>query len=282
MSESMVAVREFSPRPHSRSYAERIPVRTLHFPPAEVRVFPDVVALNNAGAAEFSRAAREAVAARGRFTVALAGGATPKGAYLQLAAEEGSGANRLPWDRILVFFSDERCVPPDHPESNFRMASETLLSRVPIPPGNVHRFRGEEDPRSAAAAAERDLRECFGTGAGPPRFDLILLGLGTDGHTASLFPETEALRETVRPVIANWVPKLNTRRLTLTFPVLNHALEIVFLVAGAEKAKVLEETLRPSPDAPAHPARLVRPTHGRLLWLVDEAAAGELKRAGGQ
>jgi 6-phosphogluconolactonase len=257
-------------------------VRTLHFPPAEVRVFPDAVALNNAGAAEFSRAAREAVATRGRFAVALAGGSTPKGTYQQLAAEERNAASRLPWDRIHVFFGDERCVPPDHPDSNFRMASETLLSRVPIPPGNVHRFRGEDDPARAAAEADRDLREGFGTGAEPLRFDLILMGMGPDGHTASLFPGTEALRETVRLAVANSVPKLNAHRLTLTFPVLNHALEIVFLVAGTEKAKVLEETLRPSPDAPAHPARLVRPTQGQLLWLVDEAAVGELKRAGGQ
>ncbi len=277
MSESIVAVREFSPRPHGRSYAEQSPVRTLHFPPAEVRVFPEIVALNNASAEEFSRAAREAVAARRRFAVALAGGATPKGVYLRLADAEISGANRLPWDRIHVFFGDERCVPPDYPDSNFRMASETLLSRVPIPPANVHRFRGEDDPAHAAAAAERDLREFFGTG--PPRFDLVLLGLGNDGHTASLFPETEALRETERLVIANWVPKLNAHRLTLTFPVLNQAAEIVFLVAGAEKAKVLRETLRPSPEGPAHPARSVRPTHGRLLWLVDEAAAGGLEPA---
>jgi 6-phosphogluconolactonase len=257
-------------------------VRTLQIPPADVRVFPDIVALNKAGALEFSCAARDAIATRGRFAVALAGGATPKGAYLQLAPEEVGGANRLPWDRIHVFFGDERCVPPDHADSNFRMASETLLARVPIPPGNVHRLRGEDDPACAAAAAERDLKEFFGAGLGPPRFDLILLGLGTDGHTASLFPETEALRETIRPVIANWVPKLNDHRLTLTFPVLNHAVAIVFLAAGAQKAKVLREILRPSTDAPAHPARFVRPTHGRLLWLVDEPAASGLEPAGDQ
>jgi 6-phosphogluconolactonase len=257
-------------------------VRTLHFPPAEVRVFPDAIALNDAAAAEFSRAAREAVAARGRFAVALAGGATPKDAYVRLADAEISGANRLPWDRIHVFFGDERCVPPDHLDSNFRMANETLLARIPIPPDNVHRFRGEDDPARAAMAAERDLHNSFGAGERQPKFDLVLLGLGTDGHTASLFPETEALRETVRLVIANWVPKLNAHRLTLTFPVLNQAAEIVFLVAGAEKAKVLKETLRPAVNGPAHPARSVRPTRGRLLWLVDEAAAGGLEPAGGQ
>jgi len=257
-----------------------MPVRTLHFPPAEVRVFPDVISLNNAGAAEFARTAREAVDAQGRFAVALAGGSTPRGVYSQLATEEQSGTNRLPWDRIHVFFGDERCVPPDHAESNFRMASESLLARVPIPPANVHRLQGEDDPERAAEAAERDLRGFFRTG--PPRFDLILLGLGTDGHTASLFPETEALRETDRPVIANWVPKLNAYRLTLTFPVLNHVAEVVFLVTGVEKAKVLRETLQPSADSPAHPARSVHPTRGRLLWLVDEAAAGELEPARGQ
>lgn len=253
-------------------------MRTLHFPPAEVRVFPDVVALNIAGAGEFARAARDAVAARGRFAVALAGGSTPRTVYLQLAAEDHSDANRLPWDRIHVFFGDERCVPPDHPESNFRMASESLLTRVPIPPGNVHRLRGEEDPARAAAAAEQELREFFG--AGLPRFDLVLLGLGADGHTASLFPNTEALRETSRSVVANWAPKLNAHRLTLTFPALNEAAEVNFLVTGTEKARVLGEVLRPAQEAQAHPARSVRPTHGRLLWLVDEAAASELQAAG--
>jgi 6-phosphogluconolactonase len=255
-----------------------IPVRTLHFPPAEVRVFPDVIALNDAAAAEFSRAARVAVAARGRFAVALAGGATPKGAYVRLADAEISGANRLPWDRIHVFFGDERCVPPDHPDSNFRMATETLLACVPIPPGNVHRLRGEDEPARAAEAAERDVREFFG--GGQPKFDLVLLGLGTDGHTASLFPGTEALHESVHLVTANWVPKLNTHRLTLTFPVLNNASEVIFFVTGAEKAKVLAEVLRPSVDRWAHPARSVRTTRGRLLWLVDEAAARGLAPAG--
>ena len=254
-------------------------MRTFQFPPAEVRVFPDAVALNSAGAGEFTRAAREAVTVRGRFAVALAGGSTPKGVYLQLAAEERSGANRLPWERIHVFFGDERCVPPEHADSNFRMASESLLAHVPIPPANVHRFRGEHEPTRAAEAAERDLREYFGNGAEPPRFDLILLGLGPDGHTASLFPDTEALRETVRLATANWVPKLNAHRLTLTFPVLNNASEIVFLVPGAEKAKVLREVLRPSPNGSGHPAKSVRPSRGRLLWLVDENAASGLERA---
>jgi 6-phosphogluconolactonase len=249
-------------------------VRTLRFPPAEVQIFPDIAALSSAGAAGFAQAAREAVTVRGRFTVALAGGSTPRGLYLQLAANEQSGASRLPWDRIHVFFGDERCVPPDHPESNFRMASESLLARVPIPPANVHRLRGEDDPARAAAEAERDLREFFGTGR--PKFDLVLLGLGTDGHTASLFPETEALRESVRLVAANWVPKLNAHRLTLTLPVLNNAEEIGFLVTGAEKAKVLTEILRPSASGFAHPASAVRPTCGRLLWLVDESAAAGL------
>jgi 6-phosphogluconolactonase len=256
-------------------------VRTLHFPPAEVYVYPDVGALNEAGASEFARVAREAVATRGRFSVALAGGSTPKGIYIQIAANDGNPSDRLPWERIHVFFGDERCVPPDHADSNFRMASETLLARVPLPPANVHRLLGEDDPAAAVAKAERDLQEYFGFGAGPPRFDLILLGLGADGHTASLFPETEALRETARPVFANWVPKLNTHRLTLTFPVVNNGVEVVFLVAGTEKTKMLRETLQPSEDGPAHPALSVRPTLGRLLWLVDEAAVGGLGSAGG-
>ena len=250
---------------------------SLHFPPAEVQVFPSSDTLNLAVVGEFERAAREAVAARGRFAVALAGGSTPRGVYLQLAAE--GQRNRLPWERIHLFFGDERCVPPDHPESNYCMANESLLSRVPIPPANVHRLLGEEDPARAAAVAEAELREIMGGGL--PKLDLVLLGLGPDGHTASLFPGTEALNESVRLVTANWVPKFNTHRLTMTLPVLNNAAEVIFLATGVEKAKVLAEVLRPSPNGPNHPARLVQPTHGRLLWLVDEAAASRLESAGG-
>jgi len=247
-------------------------------PAHDVVVLPNVVALMEAAAERLITRAAAAIGTSGRFIVALAGGSTPKALYELLATPRY--APRIDWSRVHVFWGDERCVPPDHPDSNFRMASESLLARVPIPPANVHRFRGEDDPARAAAAAEQELREFFGTGL--PRFDLVLLGLGTDGHTASLFPNTEALRETVRPVVANWVPKLNAHRLTLTFPVLNQAAEVIFLVTGTEKARVLGEVLRPAQDGPAYPARSVRPTHGRLLWLVDEAATSELQPAGGQ
>ncbi len=252
--------------------------RLLFLPAVEVRVFPDAAALSCAVANEFARAAFEAVTARGRFAVALAGGSTPKQAYAELAAAHESGAPKLPWDRIHVFFGDERCVPPDHPDSNFRMAREALLGRVPIPPANVRPWRGGVAPEDAATEGERELREFFHLRAGEvPRFDLVMLGLGADGHTASLFPGSDALDETSRLVRANWVQKLGAHRLTLTFPVLNAAAEVLFTAAGGEKGQVLREVLRPEPGGPSHPAARVCPAGGRLVWFVDEAAAGGLE-----
>ena len=256
--------------------------RLLSLPGRDIRVYPGAAALARGVRDEFARAALEAVTARGRFAVALAGGTTPKQAYSDLAGAQESGAQRLPWDRIHVFFGDERCVPPDHPDSNFHMAHRALLGRVPLPPSNVHPLRGGDTPEDAAMAGERDLREFFHVRPGGfPSFDLVLLGLGTDGHTASLFPGTDALHETARLVRANWVQKLDAYRLTFTFPVLNSAAEVLFTASGAEKAPVLREVLQARPDGPSpHPAALVRPAGGRLLWFVDEAAAGELHRTG--
>jgi 6-phosphogluconolactonase len=207
--------------------------------------------------------------------VALAGGATPREAYRGIAADEMSGARRLPWACIHLFFGDERCVPPDHPESNFRMAREALLSQVPVPPENIHRMRGELEAAAAADDYQATLQSFFQPPPGEfPRFDLILLGLGADGHTASLFPGSPALLETRRLVCANPVPQLDTWRLTLTLPVLNAAAEVVFVVSGAEKAETLRRVLRGAPHA--YPAQAVSPARGRLLWMADEAAAREL------
>lgn len=241
---------------------------------------PDVLvqsgpaALARAVAEHFTTLAGEAIAGRGRFAVALSGGSTPRAAYALLAADEFAG--RVDWPRVHVFWGDERCVPPDHSDSNYRLARETLLDHVPIPAGNVHRIRGEEEPVAAAAAYERDLRAFFaGNSRGAvPRFDLVLLGLGDDGHTASLFPGTAAIHERTHWVVAHHVDKLGSWRVTLTPIVINAAAQVTFVVSGAGKAGSLHQ-VRAGPYQPdALPAQIVQPTAGRLLWLVDATAAG--------
>jgi len=240
----------------------------------EIKIAPDAVTLAHEAAQEFHRLAEAAVQQQGRFAVALSGGNTPRSVYSLLAGEP----KQLPWERIHIFFGDERHVPPDHPDSNFRMASESLLSKVPIPEKNIHRIHAELDAEAAAAEYDQDLRDFFGlVNQGWPRFDLIFLGIGEDGHTASLFPGSKALSEESRRVTANWAEKFKTFRITLTFPVLNHAAEVVFLVSGASKAQILSEILRPG--AQKYPAQSVQPQNGRLLWLVDEDAGSLLRLA---
>src|SRR5213594_4751785 len=234
-------------------------------------VCSDPAALAETAANLIIDAATEAVRERGRFMLCLAGGETPRKTYALLALPAFS--ERVRWDRTWAFFGDERVVPPDHAESNYRMAHETLLSRVPIPTAHILRMRGEEaDADSAAAAYAASLTEVFGTRRGElPRFDLVLLGLGVDGHTASLFPGSPVLREVFRTVAAVHVAAAQIpQRLTLTFPVLNAAARVIFLVAGAEKAKIVRTVL----SEPARlPAALARPTDGELVWLTDRAAA---------
>ena len=233
-----------------------------------LRVLPDLAALYRAAADEFIAAAKQAVAGSGRFCVALSGGNTPRGVYSLLATERDS----LPWDKMFVFFGDERCVPPDHPDSNYRMANESLLSRVPIPQENVFRVEAELAPEVAAQKYDDKLRGFFRLAAGAfPRFDLIFLGMGEDGHTASLFPGSAALNEDSRIVVANWVEKFKSYRITFTFPVLNNAQEVCFLVAGGEKAPVIRDIFQ-SGNAAKYPAGRVRPESGRLVWMVDQEA----------
>ena len=240
----------------------------------DVKIVPDSAALARAAAQEFHRLAEAAVGDRDRFSVALSGGNTPRDVYSLLADEH----KELPWDKIHIFFGDERHVPPDHPDSNFHMASESLLSRVPIPENNVHRIRAELDADSAALDYEGQLREFFQLiDHGWPRFDLVLLGLGDDGHAASLFPGSAALTESARMAVANWVEKFRAFRITLTYPVLNHAAEVVFLVSGESKAEILNDVLRPG--VKKYPAQSVQPVNGRLLWLVDHDAARMLRFA---
>ena len=240
----------------------------------QVKIVPDSDALAHTAAQEFHRLSEAAVQERGRFSVALSGGNTPRAVYSLLASEH----KELPWDRIHIFFGDERHVPPDHPDSNFRMASESLLSKVPIPEKNVHRIRAELEADAAAKEYEQELRDFFHLADHDwPRFDLIFLGIGEDGHTASLFPGSKALTEASRRVVANWVEKFQTFRITLTFPVLNHAAEVLFMVSGAGKAQILSEVLRPG--ARKYPAQNVQPQNGQLLWLVDQDAGSLLRLA---
>jgi len=235
---------------------------------AEIRTYPEAASLARAAAEHFVTLATAAIAARGQFVVALSGGSTPRTTYALLASDEF--AARVDWPRVRVFWGDERCVPPDHPDSNYRMAREALLDKVPIPTENVHRMRGELPPDQAAAAYQAELEAVLGAGG---RFDLILLGMGADGHTASLFPGTAALREQARWVVAYYVDRLAAWRVTLTPVAINAAAHVTFVVSGAGKAERLREVVTGPYQPDVLPAQIVRPTDGRLLWLVDVAAA---------
>jgi 6-phosphogluconolactonase len=243
----------------------------------EIRVLDSAEDLAREAASRFVRLANESVKNNGRFAVALSGGSTPK-LLFSLLASDPSLRSQVPWDRTHFFWGDERYVPPDHPDSNYRMANEAMLSKVPVPAANVRRVRTElPDAHQAADDYEQTLRDFFGLGAGHfPRFDLVLLGMGPDGHTASLFPDTEALRERSRWVVANWVPKFGSYRITLTLPVLNNAACVMFLAGGADKAEVLRAVLGNEAGPDKYPAQLVRPVNGKLVWLVNRDAAGRL------
>jgi 6-phosphogluconolactonase len=212
------------------------------------------------------------------FRIVLSGGSTPRRLYQFLVKDPFR--SRLPWDRIHFFWGDERSVAPDHPDSNYRMVRESLFDRLQIPEANIHRMKGEtSDPHSAARDYERRIREHFGLSPDgpPPCFDVVLLGMGTDGHTASLFPKTQALRETQRWVVANFVPKLEAFRLTLTSVLLNQAASVLFLVTGADKADTLAAVIE-GPSKPEDlPSQLICPVRGELLWLMDKDASRSLR-----
>jgi 6-phosphogluconolactonase len=235
-----------------------------------VQVFDDAEAVARAAAELFARLSRESVEERGAFSVALSGGTTPRRVYELLAGEEFRDA--VPWSKVHVFFGDERTVPADHAESNYRMASEALLSRVAIPTENVHRIEGLGDAAANASNYESVMRRFFGDSEWP-RFDLVFLGMGDDGHTASLFPGTTALEESRAWVAANWVEKFGAWRITLTTPAVNAARRVVFLVTGASKSERLREVLNGARDPSRLPSQMIRPTDGALSWYVDRAAA---------
>jgi 6-phosphogluconolactonase len=239
----------------------------------EIIICRDVDALSRRAAEQFVALARQAIAARGRFAVALSGGSTPRALYSLLATTEFSA--RLDWGKIHLLFGDERCVAPDHAESNYRMVEESLLAKIAIPSANVYRMAGELDPEVAAEDYAAQLSRFFDLNKDQqPRFDLIFLGLGEDGHTASLFPHSSALNETDRWVTTTYVEKLKAHRLTLTFPAINGAAQITFLISGQSKAAVVQEILAGrNRDAPA--AR-IEAKEGKLTWLISEDAAGGL------
>ena len=234
----------------------------------EIQVLPDPAAVAAEAAERVVRAADEEIALAGRFSFVLAGGSTPKALYELLASDEYR--DQIDWPHVEIYFGDERTVPPDHEDSNYRMAHEAMLSKLPIADSHVHRMRGEVDPEEAAKDYGLLLKEKFGDG-GP---DLVLLGMGDDGHTASLFPGTTALAETKHRAFANPVPKLNTTRLTMTAPFINRAREVIITVTGANKAQRLAEVLEGPRDPERLPVQLIQPQSGKLTWLIDTAAAG--------
>lgn len=236
---------------------------------AEVVVYPDLDALVVGAADVIARDATQAIAERGRFSIALSGGNTPKPVYARLAQLPG-----VDWNRVVVIFGDERCVPPDDPQSNFHMARAALLDHAPIPAEIIHRMRGEDDPRRAAAAYADELTQALGEGW---RLDLALQGLGDNGHTASLFPGLAAIEETRRPVVAAYVEVVGMWRLTLTPSAINAARRVAFLVSGAGKADILARVLQGPYDPTVLPSQIVRPKDSRALWLVDAAAAAKLQ-----
>jgi 6-phosphogluconolactonase len=211
----------------------------------------------------------------GSFAVALAGGSTPRRAYELLGTDEFK--DRVDWLRVHLFFGDERMVPPDSPESNYRMVNDALISRVRLPPENVHRINGETAPQASAESYDAELKRFFGA-TDWPRFDLVFLGMGDDGHTASLFPGTDALKENAKWVIVTTHPRSGQARITLTLPVINHAARVIFLVTGEKKAAPLARVLHGDAANDEMPAQKIRPVNGILEWLVDRSAASELQQ----
>lgn len=245
----------------------------------ELSVLRDRPALAERAARVVAQRLAAAVEARGTASLVLAGGTTPRELYHRLALPPF--VKQIPWAELDILWSDERAVPPDHPESNYRLAQTALLAHVPLRPERIHRIPGELPPAEAARRYEREIRHAFGLDAGElPRFDLVLLGVGSDGHTASLFPRTAALSTTDQLAAANWVPRLGAQRVTLTFPALNHAAAVLVLVAGADKAEALARVLEGGEAIDDCPARGIAPEAGKLLWLVDEAAASRLAEKG--
>ncbi|WP_433971252.1 6-phosphogluconolactonase [Tunturiibacter lichenicola] len=241
------------------------------------RVLPTPAATARAAAQLFTDSAVKAAESRGLARIAISGGTTPKTMFGLLADPTEPFLKQVPWDKLELYWVDERCVPPDNVESNYRMTKEALLSKVPLAGERVHRMEGELDPEVAAARYESAIRNTFKLeGAETPTFDLVLLGMGDDGHTASLFPHTEALNEMNHIVVPNHVPQKDTWRITLTWPVINQGREVAFLIEGAAKTQVLHDVFLGTYQPETYPSQLIRPASGKLTLLLDAAAAAKL------
>jgi 6-phosphogluconolactonase len=236
-----------------------------------ILVLPDLEAISHKAAEIFLDFSERAIVRKGFFTVAVSGGSTPRGLYELLGSEPLR--NRADWSRVHFFWIDERCVPINDERSNFKLVFNMLLSKSPVPRINIHRIKGEKGPERGAVEYEKEIKTFFGT-SGVPVFDLILLGMGKDGHTASLFPGSEALTKTEKLVVPVFMDQPQIHRITMTLPVLNNAVQILFLVAGKAKASTLKMVLTDKERKKQYPAGLVRPVHGTILWLIDQEAAG--------
>jgi 6-phosphogluconolactonase len=242
---------------------------------------PTLEAVSRRAAQYFVDAIRAAVSARGKARIAISGGSTPKATFELLATD--AYRQQIPWDKLELYWVDERCVAPDQPDSNYRMTKQALLDHVPLAQDHVFRIQGELDPEEAAAKYEFDIRRSFRLeGAEMPIFDLVALGMGPDGHTASLFPHTEGLHELMRIAIANHVIQKETWRVTLTSPVINRARDVFFLIAGADKVEALKEVFLGAYDPETYPSQLIRPASRRITLLLDSAAAAALPPIGGE
>jgi 6-phosphogluconolactonase len=240
-------------------------------------VEPDAGALARRAAQYFAEMAGEAADARGRARIAISGGSTPKAAFALLGDRGQPWRDQMPWDKLDLYWVDERCVPPDDADSNYRMTREALLDAAPLRPEQIHRMEGELEPAAAAARYEAELRTSFRLEGGKlPRFDLVALGMGPDGHTASLFPHTAALHETKRLAVANHVANKDAWRITLTWPVINRANSVFFLIGGADKAQILKEVLTGPQDVERLPSQLIWPVSGILTLILDKDAAALL------
>lgn len=244
------------------------------------QVWPSAEAMALASARLFAGKVEAAVASRGVARIAVSGGSTPQATFKLLADPAQPFLATVPWDKLQLFWVDERCVPPDSPESNYGVCRDLLLTKAPVPEANVFRMEGELDPQEAASRYESTLRNVMKLeGAESPAFDLVVLGMGPDGHTASLFPHTEALHEMGRLVVANHVPQKDTWRITLTWPVINQGAEVAFELEGPGKTDILAEVLTGPRDPERLPSQLIRPANGKLLFLLDEDAAAKLPPA---
>jgi len=243
----------------------------------KIQIVAGIDAISRAAAASIVEHIIESLQMSDVYSIALSGGSTPRPLY-ELLANDAKLQEQIPWERVHFFWGDERHVPPGHPDSNYRMADTALLSKVPIPSTNIHRIRAEDsDAHKAAEDYEREIRRFFKIDAGQlPRFNCMLQGMGPDGHTASLFSGTSALEETKRLAVANWVEKFESYRITMTVSVINNAERIIFIVSGEEKADTLKAVLQDDPKSNRYPAQLIQPVDGKLIWFLDQAAAGRL------